>query len=300
MIQINNLTKQFDQITALDHFTAEIPEGCIYGLVGSNGAGKSTLLRLLCGVYQPTEGSVEIGGEPVYENLALKGQIAFVSDELYHLPGATLDSSARFFSKVCPGWDPERYAQLISCFPLDPGRKLATCSKGMRRQAALILALSCCPRYLLLDEAFDGLDPIVRVALRKLLADDVAQKGTTVIIASHNLRELEDMCDQVGLMHQGHILFQRDIQDLKLGFCKVQLVARPMPSEEELRQRLQVLSLEVTGSVAEIVARGSVEEVTQALQPLDPLLCEGVPLTLEEVFIYEMEAVGYDYNNILF
>lgn len=300
MIQIKNLTKRFDQITALDHFTADIPEGCIYGLVGSNGAGKSTLLRLLCGVYQPTEGAVEIDGQPVYENLALKEQISFVSDELYHLPGATLDSSARFFSKVCPNWSPERYAQLISCFPLDPGRKLATCSKGMRRQAALILALSCCPRYLLLDEAFDGLDPIVRVALRKLLADDVAQQGTTVIIASHNLRELEDMCDQVGLMHQGHILFQRDIQDLKLGFCKVQLVARPMPSEEELRQRLQVLSLEVTGSVAEIVARGSAEEVTQALQPFDPLLCEGVPLTLEEVFIYEMEAVGYDYNNILF
>ena len=170
----------------------------------------------------------------------------------------------------------------------------------MRRQAALILALSCQPKYLLLDEAFDGLDPVLRLALRKIMADDVAQRGMTVIIASHNLRELEDVCDQVGLLHQGHILFQRELDDLKLGFCKVQAAFKPMLPEAEFKQALDILKLEVSGSMVSIVARGTVEEVSEKLEQFHPLFCEAVPMMLVEIFIYEMEAVGYDYNNVLF
>ena len=188
MIKTENLTKQFDTTTALDCLSTTIEEGRIYGLVGSNGAGKSTLLRLLAGVYRPTSGSVEIDGEPVFENPALKQKIFFIPDELYQMPGASLASLANIYRALYHSWSDERYQELVGRFPIPPERKLSACSKGMRRQIAIILALSCQPKYLLLDEAFDGLDPVIRVAVRKLIADDILQRGTTVLIASHNLR----------------------------------------------------------------------------------------------------------------
>lgn len=300
MIKTENLTKQFDNITALDCLNTEIAEGCIYGLVGSNGAGKSTLLRLLAGIYQPTQGSVTIDGQPIYENPQIKQDICFVADDLYFPQGATMHSVAQYLSGIYTNWNWQRYQELTRLFPIPEKRKLQTCSKGMKRQAALILALSSMPKLLLLDEAFDGLDPIIRVALRKVLADSVSRHGMTVMIASHNLRELEDVCDQVGLLHQGKIMFQRDLEDLKLGFCKVQAAFRPMVSQEELASRLSIMKTEITGSLVHMVVRGSSQEVLAALEGLTPLLCETIPLTLEEVFIYEMEAVGYDYNNVLF
>ncbi len=300
MIKACNLIKRFDQLTALDQLNTEIDDGCICGLVGSNGAGKSTFLRLLAGVYQPTEGSITIDEQPIYENEQIKQQIYFVPDDLYFFPGSTMDDMAKYLKKMYLNWNQERYEDLLTKFPMGRDKKLHNSSKGMRRQAALILALSCQPKYLLLDEAFDGLDPVLRLALRKLMADDVMQRGMTVLIASHNLRELEDVCDQVGLLHQGHILFQRELNDLKLGFCKVQVAFRPMIAEETLRQELDVLKLEQSGSMVSIVARGTAEEVSEKLEKLNPLLCEAVPMTLEEIFIYEMEAVGYDYNNVLF
>lgn len=229
MIKTENLTKQFDTTTALDCLSTTIEEGRIYGLVGSNGAGKSTLLRLLAGVYRPTSGSVEIDGEPVFENPALKQKIFFIPDELYQMPGASLASLANIYRALYHSWSDERYQELVGRFPIPPERKLSACSKGMRRQIAIILALSSQPKYLLLDEAFDGLDPVIRVAVRKLIADDILQRGTTVLIASHNLRELEDMCDEVGLLHGGKILFQRELSELRSGFAKVQLIARPLP-----------------------------------------------------------------------
>ena len=228
MIKTENLTKQFDTTTALDCLSTTIEEGRIYGLVGSNGAGKSTLLRLLAGVYRPTSGSVEIDGEPVFENSALKQKIFFIPDELYQMPGASLASLANIYRALYHSWSDERYQELVGRFPIPPERKLSACSKGMRRQIAIILALSSQPKYLLLDEAFDGLDPVIRVAVRKLIADDILQRGTTVLIASHNLRELEDMCDEVGLLHGGKILFQRELSELRSGFAKVQLIARPL------------------------------------------------------------------------
>lgn len=300
MIKTTNLCKRFGSLTALDNLSSVIEDGCICGLVGSNGAGKSTLLRLLAGVYEPTSGQLEIDGQPVYENVELKQQICFVPDELYFLPGATLDSMAAFLRPLYHSWNQERYEELLGKFPLPRQAKLHTSSKGMRRQAALILALSCQPRYLLLDEAFDGLDPVLRLALRKIMADDVSQRQMTVIIASHNLRELEDVCDQVGLLHQGHILFQKELDSLKLGFCKVQAAFRPMVPKEELERDLDIMKLEQSGSLVNIVAKGTPEDVSRALERHQPLFCEALPLTLEEIFIYEMEAVGYDYNNILF
>ena len=300
MIQADQLTKRFDNITALNSLTTTIEEGSIYGLVGSNGAGKSTFLRLMAGIYRPSEGSLSINGQPIYENTAIKQDIFFIPDEIYQMPGASMDSLAKIYSTVYPNWSSRRYTEMVNRFPISPERRLAACSKGMRRQIALILALSCMPKYLLLDEAFDGLDPVVRVAVRKIIADDIMQYGTTVLIASHNLRELEDLCDQVGLLHDGKILFQRELSQLRGGFAKVQFAARPLPERSIFEALLDVVSLKSSGCVAEIIARGHPEQVRKTLQTLNPLLCESVPLTLEEIFITEMEAVGYDFNNVLF
>ncbi len=300
MIKASNLVKRFDESTALDQLNTVIEDGCICGLVGSNGAGKSTFLRLIAGVYQPSEGCVTIDEQQIYENESIKQQIYFVPDDLYFFPGSTMDDMASYLKRLYVNWNQERYEELLTKFPMGRKQKLHTSSKGMRRQAALILALSCQPKYLLLDEAFDGLDPVLRLTLRKIMADDVAQRGMTVIISSHNLRELEDVCDQVGLLHQGHILFQRELDDLKLGFCKVQAAFKPVIPEEMLRETLDILKMEVSGSVVSIVARGTVEEISAKLENFHPLFCEAVPMMLEEIFIYEMEAVGYDYNNVLF
>lgn len=185
MIQSENLTKRFNNTLALDSLTTSIEDGKIYGLVGSNGAGKSTFLRLLAGVYRPTEGRIMINGEDVYENPALKSELFFIPDEIYQMPGASMDSLAKIYSSIYPNWSASRYAELVKRFPIPPERKLSACSKGMRRQIAIILGLSCMPKYLLLDEAFDGLDPVIRVAVRKIIADDILDRGTTVLIASH-------------------------------------------------------------------------------------------------------------------
>lgn len=300
MIETVTATKRFGNMLALDGFTTQIPRGSIYGLIGSNGSGKSTLLRLISGVYRPDAGEVKVDGAPVFENEALKGRIFFVSDEFYYFPQSTLEEMARFYEGIYPGFTWERYQKIAALFPISRQQKIQTFSKGMQRQAALILGLSAQADCLLLDEAFDGLDPILRSALRRLLADDVASRATTVLITSHNLRELEDMCDRVGLLHGGKLLFQEEIDALKLGFCKVQAAFRPIPDEKELRGLLDILQLQVQGSLLHLVVRGNSEQALEALQQFHPLFSESLPLTLEEVFINEMEAIGYDYNNVLF
>lgn len=300
MIKTVSLTKTFGPTTALENLSTTIESGSIYGLVGSNGAGKSTLLHLLAGIYRPTSGSIEIDGQPVYENSACKQQIFFIPDEIYQQPGASMESMAKLYACLYTQWSQQRYEQLVQRFPIDPKRKLSTCSKGMRRQIAIILGMSCMPKYLLLDEALDGLDPVIRVAVRKLISDDVIERGTTVLIASHNLRELEDLCDQVGLLHGGHILFQRELDQLRCDFAKIQFAARPLPSREQLAQLFPIISMHSSGSIAEMVVRGNPIQIQQKLSVFHPLLCETVPLTLEEIFITEMEAVGYDYNNVIF
>jgi ABC-2 type transport system ATP-binding protein len=299
MIQATELTKTFDGYTALDQFHAEIPAGSIYGLVGSNGSGKSTLLRLISGIYRPDGGSIRVNEHEPFENPAVKEEIFHVSDDLYFLPQSSMDEMARFYESVYSAFDRDAYKDLCDRFPINPAKRIQTFSKGMKRQVALILALATRPRFLLLDEAFDGLDPVMRGALRKILADRIADDGMSVVIASHNLRELEDLCDHMGLLHQGKVIFEREIDEVKLGFCKVQAGFREMPADEAYRQ-LNVMQMERSGSVVNLIVRGGSTEVLSYMETLNPLFVESIPLTLEEVFIHEMEAVGYDYNKILF
>lgn len=297
MIKATKLSKYFDGFAALDALDTDIHRGCIYGLVGPNGSGKSTLLRLISGVYRPDGGSITVEDAPIFENPPVKDHIFYLSDDLYFLPKTTVDEMARFYAGLYSGWSWEKYNHLRTLLPIDTGKKINTFSKGMRRQAALLLALSCCTDYLLLDEAFDGLDPVIRLLFKKLMAEEIAQREVTIIITSHNLRELEDLCDQVGLLHRGKILFQRELDDLKFGFCKVQ-AAYSHPVDWDATG-LDILQKQVRGSYVSLLVRGTVEETLATLRGLDPHFAEAVPLTLEEVFIGEMEAVGYDYNNIL-
>ena len=222
MLKANDLVKRFGDTIALDGLNTEIGRGCIYGLVGPNGSGKSTLMRLMCGVYRPDGGSITLEGEPVFENIAAKDRILYLSDDLYFPPKSTVEELAAFYRGLYSGFSTETYQKLCGCFPLEVKKSLSTFSKGQRRQAALLAALCCHADYLLLDEAFDGLDPVIRLMVKKLLAEEIAERGATVVISSHNLRELEDLCDQIGLLSAGRLLFEKDIDVLKLGFCRVQ------------------------------------------------------------------------------
>lgn len=299
MIRIENVTKRFDASIALEDVSLTIDTSCIYGLVGTNGSGKSTLLRLIAGVYQPDGGQVKIDEEPVFENPARKQQVFFVSDDLYFHPQASLSDMAAFYRAAYPRWDEARYQRLCELFPIGTKRRLSNFSKGMRRQAALILALSSAPDYLLLDEAFDGLDPVIRHAVRKIISDMISEYRLSVVISSHNLRELEDFCDRVGLLHMGHMRMECAVDNIQTGFCKVQAVFKPMPENLAL-EGVRVLSTDVRGSVATFVCAAGEREALAAVERLSPVLAEAVSITLEEVFIYEMEAVGYDYSKIIF
>ncbi len=300
MVLIESITKRFGANAALDSVALSISSDCIYGLVGTNGSGKSTLLRLISGVYLADEGRVSIDGEPVFENPEQKQKIFFVSDDLYFPPQATFEDMREFYRAAYPRWDEARYQRLCELFPIGTRRKLSTFSKGMRRQAALILALSCAPEYLLLDEAFDGLDPVIRHAVRRIISDMISEYHMTVIISSHNLRELEDFCDRVGLLHHGKLLLECAVDDIQLGFCKVQAVFSPPSTDKIALDGIRILSQEQHGSVATLVCAAGEEEALAAVNQLSPMLAEAVSLTLEEVFIYEMEAVGYDYSKIVF
>lgn len=302
MIEIASFTKQFGSLKALDNISFEVEEGTIFGLIGSNGAGKSTLLRSICGVYRPDGGKILIDGDAPYENVKAKQRVCFVSDYPYFMSQYSLRNMADFYSRFYQNWSEEEYRRLCGLFPLDQKMKLHNMSKGMQRQAALICALSTQPDYLLLDEVFDGLDPVMRQLLKRVISDHVAEREMTVVIASHNLRELEDFCDHVGLMHKGGVLFEQELESLKLGIQKVQAVFQPALTQEEildLREQLDIVKLEQHGSMISFVARHSEAEVDQVLQRLHPVFSEALPLSLEEVFISEMEAAGYDIDKIL-
>lgn len=295
MIQVNGLTKKFDDFTALSALDCTIPDGCIYGLVGSNGAGKSTLLRLICGVYKPDKGNVALDGKNVYENPELKEKIAFVPDELYFLPQSSMQRMAELYAAVYPAFDMDRFAELTQSFKLNPRANLNTFSKGMRRQAATILALSCRTNYLFLDETFDGLDPIMRNLVKKVIYADVAERGATAVITSHSLRELEDTCDQLALLHRGGIVFESDVQNLKTTLFKVQ-IAFDHDYDHTLFSGFDVLNFTKHGSVSNLIVRGDREHVTRDLRTKSPILMEVLPLSLEEVFLYEMESLGYSFE----
>ncbi len=298
MIKAENIVKKFDQFTALNGITCSIPSGCIYGMVGSNGAGKSTFLRLMSGVYRADEGQITIDGEPVYENPAAKGKIAFVPDELYFLPGATMDRMAGLYQAIYPRFDHERYAYLAEAFGLNSKKQVNTFSKGMRRQAAIILAISCKPEYLFMDETFDGLDPVMRNLVKGLICQDVAERNATAVIASHSLRELEDTCDQLALLHKGGVILESDIGDLKTSLFKVQIAFKEEYGISRF-EGMPLLHFSKKGSVSNLIARGDRDMLVARMKEMNPLLLDVLPLTLEEVFTYEMESLGYVFHDVL-
>lgn len=295
MIRAELLTKEFDGYKALDNVSCEIPEGCIYGMVGSNGAGKSTFLRLVSGVYRPEQGTVMIDDEPVYENPHIKNRIAFVPDDLYFVHNATMKKTAKFYAGVYRDFDYATFELLADTFKLDPSKPVSAFSKGMKRQAAIILAISCRPKYLFLDETFDGLDPVMRALVKSIICRDVEERKATAILTSHSLRELEDTCDQLALLHRGGLIFESDISDLKTSLFKVQIAFL----EEYGRERfdsLDMLHFAKSGSVSNIILRGDKDKVTAALREMKPVILDVLPLSLEEVFTYEMEALGYSFD----
>ncbi|MCL2563179.1 MAG: ABC transporter ATP-binding protein [Oscillospiraceae bacterium] len=298
MIRAEQVTKLFGTYPAVQKLDCEIPKGCIYGLIGANGAGKSTFLRLVTGVYRADEGQVTLDGECVYENPAAKRRMAYVPDELYFLANASMNRMADLYGGIYKGFDRARYKELTEIFGLNPKASTNTFSKGMRRQAATILALCTNPEYIFFDETFDGLDPVVRNLVKNLITEYVMERGTTAIITSHSLRELEDTCDQLALLHKGGIVFESDVQNLKTALFKVQ-VAFLEPYDRELFQGLDLLDYNQRGSVASFIVRGDRAETKNFLAAKSPALLDILPLSLEEVFIHEMQALGYAFDHIL-
>ena len=298
MIQVERLTKKFQTYTALNQISVSVQPGSVFGLVGSNGAGKSTLLRTIAGIYKPDSGTVAIGGTPIFEHLNVKNDIFFISDFPYFIPQSNMKEMAKFYASMYSNWSHERYRELCSLFPIEEKMKISSMSKGMQRQVALICALSTQPKVLLMDEIFDGLDPVMRQLLKKLLAREVSERNITVMIASHNLRELEDVCDHVGLLHQGGVVFEQELDGLKLNLHKLQAVFKPMISMDVFSD-LDILKFDMKGSLINMVIRGDKGVISRRIEALKPVYFEMLPLTLEEVFISEMEVSGYDIAKII-
>lgn len=295
MIRAAGITKKFGSFTALDEVTCNILDGCAYGLVGSNGAGKSTFLRVLAGIYKPDEGVAYFDDEPVYENPSVKEQISFVADELYFLTGSNMKKMALMYKRLYDNFDMDRFNELTKIFGLDPDKNIANFSKGMRRQASIILTLSTRAKYMFFDETFDGLDPVMRNLVKKLICDDVAEKGSTVIITSHSLRELEDICDHLALLHKGGLVLDSDVLEMKTTQFKVQVAFEEKFNESKFWD-MNITRYRQEGSVANMIVNGDREEMIKRFRDMNPIILDILPLTLEEVFTYEMEALGYEFN----
>ena len=306
MIESVSLTKRFDDVTAVDHIDAEIREGSVFGLVGTNGAGKSTFLRLAAGILKPDEGCIRIDGTEVFENPAVKQSFFYIPDEQYFFSNVTPMEVMTFFSRIYPGFDTARFRSLMAAFELPDGRKINTFSKGMKKQLSILLGISSGTKYLFCDETFDGLDPVMRQAVKSLMANDMSERGLTPLITSHNLRELEDICDHVGLLHKGGILFSRDLEDMKLNIHKLQCVLKPEQQKDDLLkcltepEGLMLLHEDQRGSILTLTVRGSGPDLAARVEAFDPLFFEIVPLSLEEIFISETEVTGYDVKKLLF
>lgn len=298
MICAEQVTMKFGPFTALDKLQCSIPRGCVYGLVGSNGAGKSTFMRLIAGVYRPHTGQVTVEGMPVYDSPEVKERVVFVPDDLFFLPHASMNRMAELYEANYAKFNRTRYAELSDGFGLDRKANIGTFSKGMRRQAAIILALSTMPDYILFDETFDGLDPVMRNLVRKVIYGDVEERNATAVISSHSLRDLEDTCDQLALLHKGGLIFESDIENLKTNLFKVQF-AFAGDYDKHVLDGIEVLNWTKKGSVANAIVRGDREVVRAKLMADSPLLLDILPLTLEEIFIHEMEALGYAFHDVL-
>ncbi len=296
MIEVKALVKSFDGFRALDGLDITVPRGAVYGLVGPNGAGKSTLIRHAVGIYRQDSGELLVDGEPVYENPETKARIAYIPDEAAYFTQSTIKDMMRFYKSMYPGFDTERFEKLEQDFQLSQNRPLRKMSKGMQKQAAFWLALSCRPDYIVLDEPVDGLDPVMRRQVWSLLLSDVAERGSTVLVSSHNLRELEDVCDHVGIMNRGKMLLERSLSQLQDNMVKVQLA---LADGGKLPEGLDILHRSVTGRLQQLILRGDAEEVTNKLSTVQPLFMDVLPLSLEEIFIYELGGAEHEIKDIL-
>ncbi len=296
MIEITNVSMYYGKLRSLDSVSATVKNGSIFGLIGSNGSGKSTLLRILCGIIKPESGDVTYDGIAVWENDAVKQDIIYLSDEQFFLPHCTINDMRKLYKTVYTSFSDETFEKLRGIFTLDCDRKINTFSKGMKKQASVMLGISARPKYLLCDETFDGLDPVVRQLVKRILAEEAAD-GMTTIIASHNLREMEDICDTVGLLHKGSLLFVRELDDMKSDFHKVQAVFEGEFDASRLAP-MKILSYEKRGSIVSFIARGSIDEINAQMAERSPSFYETIPLTLEEIFISEMEEKGYDFSKL--
>lgn len=299
MIEVKGLSKNFDDIQAVDDITAVIQEGSVFGLVGTNGAGKSTFLRMLCGVLKPAAGNVLIDGEDIYENEAAKKKIFYISDDQYYFANGTPYDMKKYYAKVYENFDSDLFFVLMTKFGLDGGRKINTFSKGMKKQLAVILGVCAKTKYLLCDETFDGLDPVMRQAVKSIFIAEMADRGMTPIIASHNLRELEDICDHVGLLHKGGILLSKDLEEMKLSLHKLQCVFKEEIDKDKFIEAAEPIKVEQRGSLYTMTVRGERDTLENTLATVDTVFSEIIPLSLEEIFISETEVVGYDIKNLI-
>ena len=299
MISIKGITKKFDDYIAVNQVDIDIREGMVFGLIGTNGAGKSTLLRMMCGVMKPDEGMITVDDMPVYDNPAAKEKIFFIADEPYFFPHGNAVDMEQYYSMVYKSFDKAEYYKLLQQFGLESKRKIATYSKGMKKQLAVILALASRTDYILCDETFDGLDPVMRQAVKSLLAKEMGERGLTPVIASHNLRELEDICDTVGLLHKGGVLLSKDLDEMKCGLQKIQCVFKDGAAYENALSIFDIIKKEHRGSLYTLTVRGGRDEIAEKLNQIDTVFCEVLPLSVEEIFISETEVVGYDIKKLI-
>jgi len=296
LIEVKNVSKSFEGFKALDGISLTVPTGAIYGLVGPNGSGKSTLIRNLMGIYRPDSGEILLDGEPIYENPAVKQRIAYIPDDVFYFLQSTVKDLMRFYRGIYPDFDMERYEKLKGVFALSENMPIRRMSKGMQKQAAFWLAVCMRPDIMVLDEPVDGLDPVMRRQVWSIIVSDVAERGVTVLVSSHNLRELEDVCDHVGIIDHGKLLLERSLSELQENISKVQIA---LPGDKELPEGLNILHSTATGRLHTIIVRGKPQEVLALLQEAEPLFVDALPLSLEEIFIYELGGADYNVKDIL-
>lgn len=298
MIQVKNLTKTFDGFRALNGLSLNVKKGSVYGLIGPNGAGKTTIIKHIAGIYTQDSGEVAINGSPVFENNNIKKDMILISDDLFFFATYSILDMAKFYAGIYPNWSWERFHNLKEIFKIEPSRRVRRLSKGMQKQVAFWLSICTMPEIMILDEPVDGLDPVMRRNVWKLMLQDVAENGTTVLVSSHNLRELEDVCDHVGIMHKGKVVLEKALDDVKGNIHKVQ-VAFADGFPKALGEAIEILHHEQFGSVSMLIVKGRSETVLEKIRYAKPLLCDILPLTLEEVFIYELGGLGYEFENII-
>ena len=296
MIEVRDLYKSFDGFQALKGLNINVPKGAVYGLVGPNGAGKSTVIRHLAGIYRQDSGDVLIEGEPVFENVELKERIAYIPDDIFYYSQANIRDMMHFYRSIYKNFSMERFEKLGQVFSIDPKTPMRKLSKGMQKQVGFWLTLSCCPDYIILDEPVDGLDPVMRRQVWSLLLADVAERGVTVLVSSHNLRELEDVCDHVGIMDHGKLLLERSLSQLQDNIVKVQLA---LPEGKELPADLELVHESRTGRLRQLIIRGKEEELSAKLMAAEPLFMDLLPLSLEEIFIYELGGAEHEIKDII-